>query len=55
MEALRRALEQAARPVVKCYWFDLYAMTAEVATALWLDRRGGGDGGDAGPWLAMAT
>jgi class 3 adenylate cyclase/tetratricopeptide (TPR) repeat protein len=54
VEALRRALEQAARPVVKCYWFDLYAMTAEVATALWLDRRGGDDG-DAGPWRAMAT
>jgi class 3 adenylate cyclase/tetratricopeptide (TPR) repeat protein len=68
VEALRRALEQAARPVVKCYWFDLYAMTAEVATALWLDRRGSpvhrgatleppgppGDG-DAGPWRAMAT
>ncbi|HEX5881229.1 MAG TPA: AAA family ATPase [Actinomycetota bacterium] len=55
VEALRRALEQAARPVVKCYWFDLYAMTAEVATALWLDRRGDGGDGDAGPWRAMAT
>ena len=54
VEALRRALEQAARPPVKCYWFDLYAMSAEVALALWLERRGR-DGGDAGPWRAMAV
>ena len=54
VELLRRALEQAARPVVKCYWFDLYAMSAEVALALWLDRRGRGEG-DAGPWRAMAA
>jgi class 3 adenylate cyclase/tetratricopeptide (TPR) repeat protein len=54
VEQLRKALEQAARPVVKCYWFDLYAMSAEVALALWLDRRGRGEG-DAGPWRAMAT
>jgi hypothetical protein len=54
VELLRRALEQAARPVVKCYWFDLYAMSAEVALALWLDRRGR-DEGDAGPWRAMAA
>jgi tetratricopeptide (TPR) repeat protein len=54
VEALRRALEQAARPVVKCYWFDLYAMTAEVAMALWLDRRGRG-GDETGPWRAMAS
>ena len=54
VEALRRALEQAALPPVKCYWFDLYAMSAEVAIALWLDRRGR-DGGDGGPWRAMAT
>jgi hypothetical protein len=40
--------------VVKCYWFDLYAMSAEVALALWLDRRARGEG-DAGPWRAMAT
>src|SRR4029450_12734863 len=53
-ELLRRALEQAARPLVKCYWFDLYAMSAEVAPALWLDRRGRGEG-DAGPWRAMAA
>jgi hypothetical protein len=53
-ELLRRALEQAARPLVKCYWFDLYAMSAEVALALWLDRRGRGEG-DAGPWRAMAA
>jgi class 3 adenylate cyclase/tetratricopeptide (TPR) repeat protein len=53
VEALRRALEQAARPPVKCYWFDLYAMTAEVAIALWLDSRRRGVG-DAGPWRAMA-
>ena len=53
VEALRRALEQAALPPVKCYWFDLYAMSAEVAIALWLDR--GRDGGDGGPWRAMAT
>jgi hypothetical protein len=37
--------------VVKCYWFDLYAMTAEVATALWLDRQDPG----AEPWRAMAA
>jgi class 3 adenylate cyclase/tetratricopeptide (TPR) repeat protein len=54
VEALRRALAQASRPPVKCYWFDLYAMSAEVALALWLDRRGR-DGGDAGPWRAMAV
>jgi class 3 adenylate cyclase/tetratricopeptide (TPR) repeat protein len=54
VEAVRRALEQAALPPVKCYWFDLYAMTAEVALALWLDRRAAGHG-DAGPWRAMAT
>jgi tetratricopeptide (TPR) repeat protein len=54
VELLRRALEQAARPVVKCYWFDLYAMSAEVALALWLDRRGRGEG-DAGPWRPMAA
>jgi hypothetical protein len=53
-EALRRALEQAALPPIKCYWFDLYAMSAEVALALWLDRRGR-DGGDTGPWRAMAA
>ena len=40
VEQLRQALEQAARPVVKCYWFDLYAMSAEVALALWLERHG---------------
>jgi len=54
VEALRRALEQASGPPVKCYWFDLYAMTAEVALALWLDSRARGEG-DAGPWRAMAT
>jgi class 3 adenylate cyclase/tetratricopeptide (TPR) repeat protein len=54
VEQLRQALEQAARPVVKCYWFDLYAMSAEVALALWLERHGRGEG-DAGPWRAMAT
>ena len=54
VEPLRRALEQAARPLVKCYWFDLYAMSAEVALALWLDRRARGEG-DAGPWRAMAV
>ena len=54
VEALRRALEQAARPPVKCYWFDLYAMAAEVALALWLDRRGR-DAGRSGPWEAMAA
>ena len=53
VETLRRALEHAALPPVKCYWFDLYAMSAEVAMALWLDRRGR-DGGDTGPWRAMA-
>ena len=53
VETLRRALEHAALPPVKCYWFDLYAMSAEVALALWLDRRGR-DGGDTGPWRAMA-
>jgi class 3 adenylate cyclase/tetratricopeptide (TPR) repeat protein len=54
VEALRRALEQAARPPVKCYWFDLYAMAAEVALALWLDQRGRG-AGRSGPWEAMAA
>jgi class 3 adenylate cyclase/tetratricopeptide (TPR) repeat protein len=54
VEALRRALEQASRPPVKCYWFDLYAMTTEAALALWLDERARG-GGPAGPWRAMAT
>jgi class 3 adenylate cyclase/tetratricopeptide (TPR) repeat protein len=54
VEALRRALAQASRPPVKCYWFDLYAMSAEVALALWLERRGR-DGGGAGPWRAMTV
>ena len=54
VEALRRGLAQASRPPVKCYWFDLYAMSAEVAMALWLERRGR-DGGDAGPWRAMTV
>jgi hypothetical protein len=54
VEALRRALAQASRPPVKCYWFDLYAMSAEVALALWGERRGQ-DGGRAGPWRAMAV
>jgi len=54
VEALRRALAQASRPPVKCYWFDLYAMTAEVALALWLDSRAR-DEGDSGPWRIMAT
>jgi tetratricopeptide (TPR) repeat protein len=54
VEALRRALERASRPPVKCYWFDLYAMTAEVALALWLDSRSRREG-DAGPWPAMAA
>jgi class 3 adenylate cyclase/tetratricopeptide (TPR) repeat protein len=54
VEALRRSLVQASRAPVKCYWFDLYAMTAEVAVALWLDSRRR-TGGDAGPWRAMAT
>ncbi|MFL6191363.1 MAG: hypothetical protein ACJ75E_16225, partial [Actinomycetes bacterium] len=53
-EALRRALQRASRPPVKCYWFDLYAMTAEVALALWLDGRARGEG-DTGPWRAMAA
>jgi hypothetical protein len=53
-EALRRALAQASRPPVKCYWFDLYAISAEVALALWIDR-GGRDGGEGGPWRAMAV
>jgi class 3 adenylate cyclase/tetratricopeptide (TPR) repeat protein len=53
VEALRRALEQAALPPVKCYWFDLYAMTSDVALALWLDSRRR-DGRDRGPWPAMA-
>ena len=53
VEALRRALAQASRPPVKCYWFDLYAMSAEVALALEIDRRGR-DGGHPGPWRAMA-
>jgi hypothetical protein len=53
-EALRRALQRASRPPVKCYWFDLYAMTAEVALALWLDSRARGEG-DTGPWRAMAA
>jgi tetratricopeptide (TPR) repeat protein len=38
-QALGQALEQARLPPVKCYWFDLYAMAAEVAVALWLDAR----------------
>jgi class 3 adenylate cyclase/tetratricopeptide (TPR) repeat protein len=54
VEALRRALERAARPPVKCYWFDLYAMTAEAAVALWLDGRSRGDG-EAGPWRPMVV
>jgi class 3 adenylate cyclase/tetratricopeptide (TPR) repeat protein len=54
VEALRRALAQASRPPVKCYWFDLYAMSAEVALALWGERRGQ-DGGRTGPWRAMAV
>jgi class 3 adenylate cyclase/tetratricopeptide (TPR) repeat protein len=53
VEALRRALDQASSPPVKCYWFDLYAMTTEVALALWLDSRRRGDG-DKGPWRPMA-
>jgi class 3 adenylate cyclase/tetratricopeptide (TPR) repeat protein len=53
VEALRRALAHAAQPPMKCYWFDLYAMSAEVALALWLDDRGRAGGGT-GPWPAMA-
>src|SRR5215216_3428579 len=52
--ALGRALQQAGRPPVKPYWFDLYAMTAEVALALWLDSLARGEG-DAGPWPVMAS
>jgi class 3 adenylate cyclase/tetratricopeptide (TPR) repeat protein len=54
VEALRRALQQASRPPVKAYWFDLYAMSAEVAIALWLDARRRGEG-ERGPWRPMAA
>lgn len=40
------ALEWAGAAPIKCYWFDLYAMTAEVAVVLWQsDRRHGSRGG----------
>jgi class 3 adenylate cyclase/tetratricopeptide (TPR) repeat protein len=51
VRALRRALRQASRPPVKCYWFDLYAMSSEVATALWLEHR---DGKDVEHWQTIA-
>jgi class 3 adenylate cyclase/tetratricopeptide (TPR) repeat protein len=53
VEALRRALQQAARAPVKCYWFDLCAMTTEAALGLWLDALG--RGGRDEPWRAMAV
>jgi tetratricopeptide (TPR) repeat protein len=55
--ALTQALAQARLPPVKCYWFDLYAMTAEVAVALWLDarRRQAGDAAARGALAAEAV
>jgi class 3 adenylate cyclase/tetratricopeptide (TPR) repeat protein len=53
VEALRRALREASRPPVKCYWFDLYAMSTEVAMGLWLDARRRGEH-EGGPWRPMA-
>jgi class 3 adenylate cyclase/tetratricopeptide (TPR) repeat protein len=52
-QGVREALGRAGPPPVKCYWFDLYAMTAEVALALWLDGRRRG-AGDAGAWRSLA-
>jgi class 3 adenylate cyclase/tetratricopeptide (TPR) repeat protein len=34
-QTIQAGLEWARIPPIKCYWFDLYAMTAEVAVALW--------------------
>jgi class 3 adenylate cyclase/tetratricopeptide (TPR) repeat protein len=56
--SLRRGDWQGARELVpdalrwvrvtpiKCYWFDLYAVTAEVAVSLWHASRQSGSGGD---------
>jgi class 3 adenylate cyclase/tetratricopeptide (TPR) repeat protein len=38
-ETIQAALAWARIPPIKCYWFDLYAMTAEVAVALWQASR----------------
>jgi class 3 adenylate cyclase/tetratricopeptide (TPR) repeat protein len=44
-EAVQPALEWAGAAPIKSYWFDLYAMTAEAAVALWdRDRRQRSDG-----------
>jgi hypothetical protein len=40
-ETIQAALEWARIPPIKWYWFDLYAMTAEVAVALWKARPSG--------------
>jgi class 3 adenylate cyclase len=43
-ETIQAALEWTRIPPIKCYWFDLYAMTAEVAIALWqVSRQHGSD------------
>ena len=43
-ETIQAALEWVRIPPIKCYWFDLYAMTAEAAVALWqASRRHGPD------------
>jgi class 3 adenylate cyclase/tetratricopeptide (TPR) repeat protein len=43
---LPEALRWVRVAPIKCYWFDLYAVTAEVAVALWHASRQGGSGGD---------
>jgi class 3 adenylate cyclase/tetratricopeptide (TPR) repeat protein len=45
-ELLPAALQWARRAPIKCYWFDLYAVTTEVAVALWHASRQGGSGDD---------
>jgi hypothetical protein len=47
-EAVQEALESARVPPVKCYWFELYATTAEAAIALWHASRQPGAGDQAG-------
>jgi class 3 adenylate cyclase len=44
-DAVQAALERARVPPIKCYWFELYAITAEAAIALWhaSRQRGAGD------------
>jgi eukaryotic-like serine/threonine-protein kinase len=43
-QAVQAALESVRVPPIKCYWFELYATTAEAAIALWHTSRQRGSG-----------